>query len=172
MKAIVRDAYGSAGVLRLAEIDKPVAGEGEVLVRVHAAGVDQGVWHLMTGTPYAMRLAGFGIRAPKNPLLGYDVAGRVEAVGARVTEFRPGQEVFGTCRGSFAEYAVARADRLLPKPDNVSFAQAAAVPISGFAALQAVRHGGVRPGQRVLFSGLCGGGGTSVARIARAHAAV
>ena len=108
------DAYGSVEVLRLAETDKPVAREGEVLVRVHAAGLDQGVWHLMTGTPYAMRLAGFGIRAPKNPLLGYDVAGRVEAVGAQVTEFWPGQEVFGTCRGSFAEYAVARTDRLLP----------------------------------------------------------
>ena len=87
MKAIVRDSYGSVDVLRLAEIDKPVAGEGEVLVRVRAAGLDQGVWHLMTGTPYAMRLAGFGLRAPKNPLLGYDVAGRVEAVGAGVAAF-------------------------------------------------------------------------------------
>ena len=86
MKAIIRDAYGSVDVLRLADIDQSVAGDADVLVRVHAAGVDQGVWHLMTGTPYVMRLAGFGIRAPKNPLLGYDVAGRVEAVGARVTE--------------------------------------------------------------------------------------
>jgi NADPH:quinone reductase-like Zn-dependent oxidoreductase len=171
MKAIVRDAYGSAEVLRLAEIDKPVAGEGEVLVRVRAAGLDQGVWHLMTGTPYAMRLAGFGIRAPKNPLLGYDVAGRVEAVGAQVTEFRPGQELFGTCRGSFAEYAVARADRLLPKPDNVSFEQAAAVPISGFAALQAVRHGGVRPGERVLIIGAGGGVGTFAVQIAKGDGA-
>jgi NADPH:quinone reductase-like Zn-dependent oxidoreductase len=99
MKAIVRDAYGSVDGLRLAEIDPPVAGESEVLLRVHAAGVDQGVWHLMTGTPYVMRLAGFGLRAPKNPLLGYDVAGRVEAVGAQMTVFRPGDEVFGTCRG-------------------------------------------------------------------------
>jgi NADPH:quinone reductase-like Zn-dependent oxidoreductase len=171
MKAIVREAYGSVDVLRLAECDKPVAGEGEVLVRVHAAGVDQGVWHLMTGTPYAMRLAGFGIRAPKNPLLGYDVAGRVEAVGARATEFRPGQEVFGTCRGSFADYAVARPDRLLPKPDNVSFEQAAAVPISGFAALQAVRNGGVRPGQRVLIIGAGGGVGTFAVQIAKASGA-
>src|SRR5881392_1388623 len=112
MKAVVRDAYGSVDVLRLGEIDTPVAGEGEVLLRVHAAGVDQGVWHLMAGMPYAMRLAGFGLRAPKNPLLGYDVAGRVEAVGVNVTAFRPGEDVFGTCRGSFAEYAVARADRL------------------------------------------------------------
>src|SRR5437016_928598 len=172
MKAIVRDAYGSAEVLRLAEIDKPVAGEGEVLLRVHAAGVDQGVWHLMTGTPYAMRLAGFGIRAPKNALLGYDVAGRVEAVGTRVTEFRPGQEVFGTCRGSFAEYAVARPDRLLSKPDNVSFEQAAAVPISGYAALQAVReHGSVRPGQRVLIIGAGGGVGTFAVQLAKAYGA-
>ena len=169
MKAIIRDDYGSVEVLRLAETGKPVAREREVLMRVHAAGVDQGVWHLMTGTPYAIRLAGFGIRAPKNPLLGYDVAGRVEAVGARVTEFRPGQELFGTCRGSFAEYAVARPDRLLSKPDNVSFEQAAAVPISGYAALQAVRqHGGVRPGQRLLIIGAGGGVGTFAVQIAKA----
>src|SRR5512133_3776910 len=121
MRAIVREAYGSVDVLRLAEVDTPAAGEGEVLVRVHAAGVDQGVWHLMVGMPYAMRLAGFGIRAPKNPLLGYDVAGRVEGVGANVGLFRAGDAVFGTCRGSFAEYAVARADRLAAKPDNVTF---------------------------------------------------
>jgi NADPH:quinone reductase-like Zn-dependent oxidoreductase len=126
----------------------------------------------MTGTPYAMRLAGFGIRAPKNPLLGYDVAGRIEAVGAQVTEFRPGQEVFGTCRGSFAEYAVARPDRLVPKPEGVGFEQAAALPISGFAALQAVRdHGGVRPGQRVLIIGAGGGVGTFAVQIAKADGA-
>ena len=172
MKAIIRDAYGSVDVLRLADIDQSVAGDADVLVRVHAAGVDQGVWHLMTGTPYVMRLAGFGIRAPKNPLLGYDVAGRVEAVGAQVTEFQTGQEVFGTCRGSFAEYAVARPDRLLSKPDNVSFEQAAAVPISGYAALQAVReHGGVRPGQRVLIIGAGGGVGTLAVQIAKAEGA-
>lgn len=172
MKAIIRDAYGSVDALRLADIDQPVAGEMDVLVHVHAAGVDQGVWHLMTGTPYAMRLAGFGIRAPKNALLGYDVAGRIEAVGAQVTEFRPGQAVFGTCRGSFAEYAVARADRLLPKPGNVTFEQAAVVPISGFAALQAVREqGGVRSGQRVLIIGAGGGVGTFAVQIAKADGA-
>ena len=172
MKAIIRDAYGSVDALRLADIDQPVASEVDVLVHVHAAGVDQGVWHLMTGTPYAMRLAGFGIRAPKNALLGYDVAGRIEAVGAQVTEFRPGQEVFGTCRGSFAEYAVARADRLLPKPGNVTFEQAAVVPISGFAALQAVREqGGVRSGQRVLIIGAGGGVGTFAVQIAKADGA-
>jgi len=171
MKAIIRDAYGSVDVLRLAEIDRPSMGEAEVLVRVHAAGLDQGVWHLMTGTPYAMRLAGFGIRAPKNPLLGYDVAGRVEAVGAQVTEFRPGQEVFGTCRGAFAEYAVTRPDRLLPKPDNLSFEQAAVVPISGFAALQAVRHGRIQARQRVLIIGGGGGVGTFAVQIAKADGA-
>jgi NADPH:quinone reductase-like Zn-dependent oxidoreductase len=172
MRAVVRDAYGSVDVLRVGEVEKPVAGEGEVLVRVHAAGVDQGVWHLMVGMPYAMRLAGFGIRAPKNRLLGYDVAGHVEAVGANVDLFRSGDEVFGTCRGSFAEYAVARADRLALKPDNVSFEEAAAVPISGYAALQAVReHGGVRAGQRVLVIGAGGGVGAFAVQIAKAGGA-
>jgi NADPH:quinone reductase-like Zn-dependent oxidoreductase len=170
MKAVVRDAYGSVDVLRLGEVDRPVAGEGEVLLHVHAAGVDQGVWHLMTGTPYAMRLAGFGLRAPKNPLLGYDVAGCVEAVGAQVAGFRPGEEVFGTCRGSFAEYAAARADRIVSKPADLSFEQAAAVPISGYAALQAVRdHGSVRAGQRVLIIGAGGGVGTFAVQLAKAY---
>src|SRR5574340_1462578 len=99
MRAIVRDAYGAVDVLRLAEIDRPIPGENEVLVRVRAAGVDAGVWHLMVGMPYVMRLFGFGVRAPKSALLGYDVAGHVEAVGGEVTAFRPGEEVFGTCRG-------------------------------------------------------------------------
>src|ERR1043165_6059450 len=105
MKAVVRDAYGSVGVLRIGDTAKPVAEDGEVLFRVVAAGVDQGVWHLMAGMPYVMRLAGFGIRAPKNPLLGYDVAGRVEAVSSNAGLFRPGDEGFGACRGPFAEYA-------------------------------------------------------------------
>lgn len=172
MKAIVRDVYGSVDVLRLAEIDRPVAGEGEVLVCVRAAGVDAGVWHLMLGMPYVMRIAGFGIRAPKNPLLGYDVAGCVEAVGPGVTGFRPGDEVFGTCRGSFAEYATARPDRLASKPNNVSFEKAAATPISGYAALQAVRdHGKVRAEQRVLIIGAGGGVGTFAVQLAKAYGA-
>src|ERR1041385_7911477 len=126
----------------------------------------------MTGTPYAMRLAGFGVRAPKNRLLGYDVAGRVEAVGANAGAFRPEGEVFGTCRGSFAEYAVARADRLTAKPDGVSFEQAAATPISGYAALQAVRdHGKVEARQRVLIIGAGGGVGTFAVQIAKADGA-
>ncbi len=172
MKAIVRDSYGSVDVLRVAEIERPVAGEREVLVRVRAAGVDQGVWHLMVGMPYVMRLVGFGVRAPKNPLLGYDVAGCVEAVGAEVTAFRPGDEVFGTCRGSFAEYATAGPDRLAAKPNNLSFEQAAATPISGYAALQAVRdHGTVEAGQRVLVIGAGGGVGTFAVQLAKAYGA-
>ena len=172
MKAIVRDAYGSVDVLRVAEIERPVAGEREVLVRVRAAGVDQGVWHLMVGMPYVMRLVGFGVRAPKNPLLGYDMAGCVEAVGAEVTAFRPGDEVFGTCRGSFAEYATAGPDRLAAKPNNLSFEQAAATPISGYAALQAVRdHGTVEAGQRVLVIGAGGGVGTFAVQLAKAYGA-
>jgi NADPH:quinone reductase-like Zn-dependent oxidoreductase len=172
MKAIVRDSYGDVEVLRRAEIDRPVPRDTEVLVRVQAAAVDQGVWHLLTGMPYVMRLAGFGVRAPKNALLGYDVAGRVEAVGGAVTGFRPGDEVFGTCRGSFAEYAVARPDRLVVKPNNLSFEQAAATPISGSTALQAVRdHGKVRAGQRVLIIGAGGGVGTFAVQMAKAYGA-
>ena len=169
MRAVVRDAYGSVDVLRVEETAKPAADEDEVLVRVRAAGVDQGVWHVMAGMPYVMRLAGFGVRAPKSPLLGYDVAGLVEAVGPGAGAFRPGDEVFGTCRGSFAEYAVARADRLAKKPDRLSFEQAAATPTSGYTALQAVRdHGKAKAGQHVLIIGAGGGVGTFAVQIAKA----
>jgi len=172
MKAIVQDTYGSPDVLQLREIDKPVIGEDEVLVRVQAAGVDQGVWHSVAGLPYLFRIAGIGVRAPKNPVPGLDVAGRVEAVGGSVTLFQPGDEVFGTCRGSFAEYASARADRLGPKPAKLSFEQAAAVPTSGATALQAVRDKGkVRPGQRVLVIGAGGGVGTFAVQLAKAFGA-
>ena len=172
MKAIVQDAYGSAEVLQLREIDIPVIGDDEVLVRVRAAGVDQGVWHMMAGMPYLIRIAGFGLRVPKNPVRGYDVAGHVEGVGENVTDFDPGDEVFGTCNGSFAEYACARADRLVLKPANLSFEQAAAVPISGYAALQAVRdQARVRPGQRVLIIGAGGGVGTFAVQLAKAFGA-
>jgi NADPH:quinone reductase-like Zn-dependent oxidoreductase len=172
MKAIVQDTYGSPDVLQLSEIDMPAVGDDEVLVRVRAAGVDQGVWHMMAGLPYLIRIAGFGLRAPKNPVRGYDVAGRVEAVGENVSRFQPGDEVFGTCAGSFAEYACAKADRLEPKPANLSFEQAAAVPISGYAALQAVRdQGKVRAGQRVLIIGAGGGVGTFAVQLAKAFGA-
>lgn len=172
MKAIVRDAYGSVDVLRIGEIATPVAREGEVLVRVLAAGVDQGVWHVLEGKPYAMRLAGFGVRAPKNPLLGRDLAGRVEAVGSGVTAFQPGDEVFGTCGGSFAEFAAARADRVAKKPENVSFHEAAATPTSGYTALQAVRdHGKVSAGKKILVIGASGGVGTFAVQIAKVNGA-
>ena len=172
MKAIVQDAYGSADVLELREIEKPEIGDDEVLVRVHAAGVDRGVWHLMTGQAYLIRLAGYGVRKPKNPVRGREVAGRVEAIGKDVTRFRPGDEVMGTCEGSFAEYARAREDKLAPKPANLTFEQAAAVPISASTALQAVRDKGqVRPGQKVLIIGASGGVGTFAVQLAKAFGA-
>ena len=172
MKAIVRDTYGSAGVLELRDIDKPEIGDDEVLVRVRAAGVDQGVWHVMTGLPYPIRLAGYGLRAPKTPVLGADVAGVVEAVGNDVTRFQPGDEVFGIAKGSYAQYARARADRLAPKPANLSLEQAAVVAISGLTALQAVRdHGQVESGQKVLVIGASGGVGTYAVQLAKAFGA-
>jgi len=126
MKAIVQDGYGSADVLKLRDIDRPSIGDDEVLVQVRAAGVDPGVWHLMTGEPYLVRAMGFGLRKPKVPVRGRDVAGVVEAVGARVTRFGRGDEVYGTCEsGSFAEYAAAPEERLASKPASVSFEQAA-----------------------------------------------
>src|SRR5215212_8571313 len=169
MKAIVRDTYGSADVLELREVDKPEIGDDEVLVRVLAAGVDQGVWHVMTGLPYPIRLAGYGLRVPKTPVLGADVAGVVEAVGNDVTRFQPGDEVFGIGKGSYAEYARAREDRLATKPANLTFEQAAVVAISGLTALQALRdHGRVASGQKVLIIGASGGVGTFAVQIAKA----
>ena len=135
MKAIVHETYGPPELLELRDIAKPLVGEDDVLIRVHAAGLDPSVWHLMTGLPYLVRIMGYGLRRPKTLVRGSDVAGVVEAVGKSVTEFRPGDEVFGTCRGSFAEYACARAETLLPKPANLTLEQAAAVPVSACTAL-------------------------------------
>jgi NADPH:quinone reductase-like Zn-dependent oxidoreductase len=172
MRAVVQDTYGAPDILDLREVDRPAIGPGEVLVRVHAAGIDQGVWHLMAGLPYVVRLAGYGVRTPKNPVRGLDVAGEVEAVGTQVTRFRPGDEVFGTCGGSFAEYASAREDRLARMPANLGFEEAAVVPTSGYAALQAVRdHGHVQAGQHVLVIGAGGGVGTFAIQIAKAYGA-
>jgi len=172
MKAIVQDRYGSADVLQFKDIDKPVPGADDVLIRVHAAGLDPSVWHIMTGEPYLVRLMGFGLRAPKVKVSGSDVAGRVEAVGTNVTEFQPGDEVFGTAAGSFAEYARARAGKLAPKPANLTFEQAAAVPISAITALQALRDKGrVKPGQQVLVIGAGGGVGTYAVQLAKAFGA-
>jgi NADPH:quinone reductase-like Zn-dependent oxidoreductase len=173
MTAMVQDQYGEAeDVLRLDQIDRPTIGDGDVLVRVHAAGLDQGVWHAVAGLPYPIRLAGYGLRTPKNRVPGTDVAGRVEAVGAAVTELRVGDEVFGIARGSFAEYASAAADKLLRKPTRLTFEQAAAIPVSACTALQGVRdHGRVRPGQHVLVIGASGGVGTYTVQIAKAFGA-
>src|SRR2546430_2269863 len=174
MKAIVQDEYGTGPevVLRLAETARPTIGDDEVLVRVRAASVDRGTWHVMAGLPYLIRLMGFGLRRPKAPNPGRSVAGTVESVGKEVAGFEPGDEVYGTCDGSFAEYAAARASRLAPKPANLSFEQAAAVPVSALTALQAVRdRAQVQAGQKVLIIGASGGVGTFAVQIARAFGA-
>ena len=173
MSAIVQDAYGSApdAVLRVAEVARPTIGDDEVLVRVAAASVDMGTWHVMTGIPYAMRLAGFGVRSPKAPNPGRALAGTVESVGKDVTAFAPGDEVYGTCEGSFAEYAAVETTMLAAKPANLSFEQAAAVPISGVTALQAARKAKVQAGQQVLIVGASGGVGSFAVQIAKAFGA-
>jgi NADPH:quinone reductase-like Zn-dependent oxidoreductase len=172
MKAIVQDSYGSAEVLQMREIDLPTAGPGEVLVRVRAAGISRGDLHLMTGRPYLLRLLGYGVRRPKNPVPGQDVAGSVVAVGPNVTRFSAGDEVFGIARGSFAEYALARDDKLAHKPAGLSFEQAAAMPVSGLTALRALDAAGVRPGQTVLVVGASGGVGTYAVQLAAAAGAI
>jgi NADPH:quinone reductase-like Zn-dependent oxidoreductase len=172
MKAIVRDTYGSPDLLELRDIDIPEIADEEVLVHVHAAGVGRDVWHVMAGLPYPIRLAGYGFRVPKNPVIGSDMAGVVEAIGKNVSRFQPGDEVFGIGKGSYAEYVCAREDKLAPKPANLTFEQAAVVAIMGSTALQALRdHGKVRPGQEVLIIGASGGVGTYAVQIAKAFGA-
>jgi NADPH:quinone reductase-like Zn-dependent oxidoreductase len=172
MRAIVQTEYGSAEVLRVAETDRPAIGDDEVLVRVHAAGLDRGTWHVMAGRPYLIRLMGYGLRAPKNRVPGLDVAGTVVATGADVTRFAAGDEVFGVSRGSFAEYAGAREDKLARKPANLTFDQAAVVAISGLTALQGLCDvGRLQAGQHVLIIGASGGVGTYAVQIAKASGA-
>jgi NADPH:quinone reductase-like Zn-dependent oxidoreductase len=181
MRAMTQAKYGSADVLALDDIDKPDVGDEEVLIRVRAAGVGPDVWHLMTGRPYFVRLMGIGLRKPKARVVGRDVAGIVEAVGRHVTEFKQGDEVFGSCRGAFAEYACAGAGSeggvggdgvLAPKPANLTFEQAAGVPTSAQSALQALRDaGGIRAGQSVLIIGASGGVGTFAVQLAKAFEA-
>jgi NADPH:quinone reductase-like Zn-dependent oxidoreductase len=168
MRAITRTDYGSADVLALTQVARPTPAENQVLVRVHAAGLDRGAWHMMTGRPYLGRLA-FGLRRPRNPVLGTEVAGTVEAVGSAVSRFAVGDEVYGFASGSFAEYAAAHEDRLAAKPSNLTFEQAAAVPVSGATALHAlVDVGRVQTGQSVLVTGASGGVGSYAVQIARA----
>jgi len=168
MRAIVQDVYGSADRLRLAETERPVPAAGEVVVRVRAAGVDRGTCHLMRGEPYLIRILGFGFRGPKNRIPGLDVAGTVVEAGAGVTRFQAGDEVFGIARGSFADYAAAREDKLVRKPAALSFERAAVVAVSGLAALQGLRAGRIETGQKVLIIGASGGVGTYAVQLAKA----
>jgi NADPH:quinone reductase-like Zn-dependent oxidoreductase len=172
MKAIVYRCYGPPDVLKYEDIEKPTPTDNQVLVKVHAASVNPLDWHFMRGTPYLVRMtAGFG--APENPHLGVDFAGTVEAVGPKVTKFKPGDEVFGGRTGAFAEYVTVREDRaLVLKPANLTFEQAASVPIAGITALQALRDAGrIQPGQKVLINGASGGVGTFAVQIAKSFGA-
>jgi NADPH:quinone reductase-like Zn-dependent oxidoreductase len=173
MKAVVYTDYGSPGVLQIRDVKKPVPNDDQVLIKVRAASVNPLDWHFMEGTPYIMRAIGVGLRKPKDPRLGVDMAGQVEAVGKNVTQFKPGDEVFGGRTGAFAEYVCARADRaVVLKPANITFEQAASVPIAAITALQALRDKGkVQPGQRVLINGASGGVGTFAVQIAKSFGA-
>lgn len=169
MKAVIRTKYGSPDVLELAEADKPTPADNQVLIRVQAAAVNPLDWHILRGEPFLVRLMGFGLLSPKHRILGADMAGRVEAVGKDVQEFQVGDEVFGSGMGGFAEYACVSQDNLALKPAAMTFEQAAAVPIAGITALQALRdHGQLQSGQHVLINGASGGVGTFAVQIARA----
>ena len=169
MRAVTQRSYGSADVLELTSIERPAIAADQVLIAVEAAGLDRGVWHLMTGMPYLIRILGYGLTKPKNPVLGMDVAGRVVAVGERVTRFAPGDEVFGIARGSFAEFTVADESKLAHKPENVTFEEAAVSTISGITALQALTTvGRAEPGQHVLVIGASGGVGSFAVQLAKA----
>lgn len=171
MRAIVQDRYGSSDAWQLTDTNRPEIEPHEVLIRVHAAGLDRGTWHQMTGLPYLMRIMGFGLRAPKHRVPGLAVAGTVAAVGTNVTRFAIGDQVFGVSRGSFGEYAAAREDKLAPKPSSLTFEQAAAVPISATTAIQGLRLGRIEAGQKVLIIGASGGVGTYAVQLAKAYGA-
>jgi NADPH:quinone reductase-like Zn-dependent oxidoreductase len=172
MKAIVYHRYGSPDVLSYEEMAKPAPAENEVLIRVRAAAANPYDWHFMRGEPYAVRIMARGLRKPKDPRLGADVAGEIEAVGRSITQFKPGDAVFGSCKGAFAEYACASESKLAIKPDNVTFEQAASVPIAAFTALQGLRDKGkLQPGQKVLINGAAGGVGTFAVQIAKSFGA-
>src|SRR5881628_281389 len=171
MKAVVYQRYGSPDVLELKEVDKPVVQDDEVLVRVKAASVNPADWHYMTGLPYIARMS-MGLRRPKDPKTGVDMAGVVEAIGKNVTEFQQGDEVFCGRSGAFAEYACVPEDKLVRKPANITLEQAAAIPIAAITALQALRDWGqIRPGQKVLINGASGGVGTFAVQVAKSFGA-
>ena len=172
MKAIVYTHYGPPNVLKLEEVEKPTPQDNEVLVKVHAASVNTADWHILRGKPFLMRLMGYGLLKPKNTILGSDIAGRVEAVGRNVKQFQPDDEVFGNVRGGFAEYVCAREDAFALKPTNLSFEEAATVPLAAVTALQGLRaKGQIQPGQKVLIHGASGGVGTFAVQIAKAFGA-
>jgi NADPH:quinone reductase-like Zn-dependent oxidoreductase len=172
MKAIAQRAYGSADALEYTDVEPPIAGDDEVLIDVRAAGLHIGDWHVMTGLPYMLRVVGFGLLAPKVKVRGIDVAGVVTSVGKQVTEFRAGDRVFGTCEGSFAERAKAPVSSLAPMPSNLTFEEAAVIPTSAFAALQALRnHGEIQRGQQVLIIGATGAVGSFAVQLAKAFGA-
>jgi NADPH:quinone reductase-like Zn-dependent oxidoreductase len=173
MKAVVYTDYGSPEVLEIRDVKKPAPNDDQILIKVRAASVNPLDWHFMEGTPYIMRAMGVGLRKPKDPRLGVDMAGQVEAVGKNVTQFKPGDEVFGGKTGAFAEYVCARADRAIAlKPANVTFEQAASVPIAAITALQGLRDKGkVQAGQKVLINGASGGVGTFAVQIAKSFGA-
>ncbi len=171
MKAIVQDVYGAPDVLELRDIDQPVVTDDDVLVRVHAAAVNPADWHIIRGRPYIARMA-FGLLKPKEKGRGSDVAGHVEAIGKNVKQLQPGDEVFGCCKGAFAEYVCAGENSFVPKPSGLTFEQAAAIPVAGLTALQALRDvGKVQPGQKVLINGAAGGVGTFAVQIAKSFGA-
>ena len=170
MKAIVQDRYGSPDVLQLREVDRPAVGADDVLVRIHASALNAYDWHSMRGDPYLARMS-FGLRAPKSPIRGRDFAGRVEAVGEKVTRFHPGDEVFGEADGTLAEYVAVPAEVVAPKPAGLTFEQAAAVPLAGNTALICLRAAGLQPGQQILINGASGGVGTFAVQLASAFGA-
>jgi NADPH:quinone reductase-like Zn-dependent oxidoreductase len=171
MKAIVYTQYGPPDVLQFTDVEKPVPKDNEVLVKVFASSVNPLDWHFMRGAPYFVRI-GAGLRKPKVTRLGVDMAGQVEAVGRSVTTFKPGDEVFGACRGAFAEYVCVLEDKLAPKPANISFEDAAAVPVAAISALQGLRDKGrIQRGQKVLIDGASGGVGTFAVQIAKSFGA-
>ena len=173
MKAVVYYNYGSPDVLKFEEIEKPAVADNQVLIKVRAASVNPLDWHFMRGTPYVVRLIMAGLLKPKDKRLGVDVAGQVEAVGRNVTQFKPGDEVFGACRGAFAEYACTSESALAMKPDNVTFEQAASIQVAALTALQGIRDKGrIQPGQKVLINGAAGGVGTFAVQIAKSFGAV
>jgi NADPH:quinone reductase-like Zn-dependent oxidoreductase len=177
MKAAIYTRYGPPDVVQMTDIEKPVPNDDEVLIRVRAAAVNPYDWHFMRGEPYLVRIAAGGLRKPKDARLGADVAGEIEAAGRNITQFKPGDAVFGSCHGAFAEYACASESNLAKKPDSVTFEQAASVPIAAFTALQGLRRGGLtkdgkmQPGQKVLINGAAGGVGTFAVQIAKSFGA-